>query len=185
MWTEVEEQIALDLNSFKALASETRVQILKKLDKRRATASELSKSLRVSVQGVSQHLNKMESAGLIERTENGRKWVYFELTDKGRRLLHPESQKGLWVVLGLSLLAFAWGAFNFVSPAGVIRAAPVPGMDEAPVMAAKEVVQAYGAGEAATGFASPDVFYLSLIVVGALVFGVTLVFLLRARKGRL
>lgn len=182
----MEDQIALDLNSFKALASETRVQILKKLDKRRATASELSKTLGVSVQGVSQHLEKMASAGLVERAGEKRKWVYFDLTSKGRRLLHPESQQGLWVVLGLSLLAFAWGAFNFIAPVGG-ELARTTGMDEAPMMAAKEVVEAYGpaAAPAPLQAASPDVFYLSLLVVGALVFGVTLVFLLRARKGRL
>ena len=45
-----EERVTLDSSSFKALASETRVLILKELDKKRCTASEIAKSLGISVQ---------------------------------------------------------------------------------------------------------------------------------------
>jgi len=120
----LEEKITLDLNSFKALASETRVRILKKLGERRATASELASLLDVSVQAASEHLEKMRAAGLVARVsreeEPPRKWVYYELTDKGRALLQPESTKKIWVLLGTSVLAIAAGfsrvLFNVFSP---------------------------------------------------------------------
>ncbi len=109
----MEEKITLDLNSFKALASETRVHILKKLGGRRATASELASSLEISVQAASEHLEKMRAAGLVARVsreeEPPRKWVYYELTDKGRALLQPESTKKIWVLLSASILAIAAG----------------------------------------------------------------------------
>ncbi|NYZ77969.1 hypothetical protein H0N96_01030, partial [Candidatus Micrarchaeota archaeon] len=46
--------------------------------------------------------------------------VYYELTDKGRALLQPESTKKIWILLGTSILAMAAGfsrvLFNLFSP---------------------------------------------------------------------
>jgi DNA-binding transcriptional ArsR family regulator len=121
---ELDEKITLDLNSFKALASETRVHILKKLGERQATASELSVSLGISVQAASEHLEKMRAAGLVARVSREEapphKWVYYELTGKGRALLQPESTKKIWVLLGTSILVIAAGfsriLFDLFSP---------------------------------------------------------------------
>jgi DNA-binding transcriptional ArsR family regulator len=110
-----EGQIVLDREAFKALASETRVALLKKLDERRHTQSELSKETGLSVQAVSEHLEKMEQAELVKRIEReGRKWVYFDLTQKGYALLHPE-RKNFFVLLGVSVLLIAAASYNFVS----------------------------------------------------------------------
>ncbi|OIO24999.1 hypothetical protein AUJ14_05155 [Candidatus Micrarchaeota archaeon CG1_02_55_22] len=99
--------ITLDKKSFKALASDTRIAALKALDERRKTASELAKELALTVQSVSEHLDKLAEAGLVERAESERKWVYYSLTDSGRAVLHPGSARGFWVLLGISILAFA------------------------------------------------------------------------------
>src|SRR3989344_5900244 len=96
-----DDRIVLDASSFKALASETRVLILKELDKKRSTASEIAKALGVSVQTASEHLENMRVADLVERAETGRKWVYFSLTEKGKAVLHPESKR-IWVLLSLA-----------------------------------------------------------------------------------
>ena len=106
------ESVTLDRDTFKALASQTRVSILKSLDSRRKTASELSHELGTTVQGISEHLHSLQQAGLVERKESGRKWVYYQLTSKGNAVLHPDAKK-FWVLVALSILAF--GAY-FYSP---------------------------------------------------------------------
>ncbi|MFH1056187.1 MAG: winged helix-turn-helix domain-containing protein [Candidatus Micrarchaeota archaeon] len=106
-----EQKVILDSSSFKALASETRVLILKELDKKRSTASELAKALGISVQAASEHLENLRVAGLVERADEGRKWVYFQLTEKGKTVVHPESGKRLWVLLSLFILVAAGAGF--------------------------------------------------------------------------
>ncbi|MBS3070317.1 winged helix-turn-helix transcriptional regulator [Candidatus Micrarchaeota archaeon] len=106
-----EERVTLDSSSFKALASETRVLILKELDKKRCTASEIAKSLGISVQAASEHLDNLRVAGLVERIDEGRKWIYFNLTEKGRAVLHPDKSKRLWVLLSLFALIIAGSGF--------------------------------------------------------------------------
>jgi DNA-binding transcriptional ArsR family regulator len=91
--------ITLDQESFKALASEVRVDILKKLDERRQTVTDLSGLLSLSKPTLLEHLEKLQSAGLVKRVDEGRKWIYYELSSKGKKLLHPEK---VAIVLALS-----------------------------------------------------------------------------------
>ncbi len=91
--------ITLDQESFKALASEVRVDILKKLDERRQTVTDLSGHLNLSKPTLLEHLEKLQTAGLVKRVDEGRKWIYYELSQKGRKLLHPEK---VAIVLALS-----------------------------------------------------------------------------------
>jgi len=109
----LEDKITLDRTAFKALASETRVSILKKLGVRRATPSELAASLGVSAQAASEHLTQLERAGLVRREDEGRKWVYYSLTDKGKALVRPEDAKRVWVLLGTGAIALAVGFSRF------------------------------------------------------------------------
>ncbi|MBI5229376.1 winged helix-turn-helix transcriptional regulator [Candidatus Micrarchaeota archaeon] len=142
---EMEERITLDKNAFKALASETRVEVLKRLDYRRMTQSELAHLMGLSVQAISEHLEKLEDAGLVVRKDEGRKWVYYELTDKGYALLHPE-RKNFWVLLGISLLMITFGAWRIamtaVSPPVYATADQSP-----PVLAAAGFEKGLAAGE--------------------------------------
>lgn len=98
-------EIVLDRESFKALASGKRVALLKSLLQRRKTASETAKETGVTVQTASEHLKQLEGAGLVQRAEDGRKWVYYELTGKGRAVVEP-SPKNFLVLLALSALSF-------------------------------------------------------------------------------
>ncbi len=91
--------ITLDQESFKALASEVRVDILKKLDERRQTVTDLSGLLNLSKPTLLEHLEKLQAAGLVKRVDEGRKWIYYELSPKGKKLLHPEK---VAIVLALS-----------------------------------------------------------------------------------
>ncbi len=65
----------------------TRMRILKKLEKRSYTASELARTLGITRQLVYYHLLILERAKLVRRIERG-KWVYYELTELGERILN-------------------------------------------------------------------------------------------------
>src|SRR5256714_5968794 len=82
-------KITLDQESFRALASDVRVDVLKRLDARRETVTDLSNLLGLSKPTLLEHLEKLQSAGLVKRVDEGRKWIYYELSDKGRKILHP------------------------------------------------------------------------------------------------
>ena len=92
-------EVKLSQKTFKALANPTRIAILKELDKRNFTQSELSENLGFAIPTIKQHLQDLEKAGLINILEEGRKWKYVELTKDGKAILHPEEKK-IWILLG-------------------------------------------------------------------------------------
>ncbi len=120
-------KITLDQESFKALASEVRVGVLKKLDERRQTVTDLSNHLGLSKPTLLEHLEKLQAASLVKRVDEGRKWIYYELSDKGRKVLHPERVS---IVLALSSVAglAAIGVF-FLLSVGLAPAAGVPNLN--------------------------------------------------------
>jgi DNA-binding transcriptional ArsR family regulator len=82
-----ETEITLDRKVFEALSSETRIRILKHVKNKGMTVTELSKILGTSKSTVSQHLDKLVEAGLVKKSDEGRKWVHYELTEKGKKIL--------------------------------------------------------------------------------------------------
>lgn len=105
-------KITLDAETFKALASSTRLTVLKALDERRKTLSELSRDLELNKATVHEHLQLLLSAELVrKRDDEGRKWIYYELTWTGERILHPEATTTFNVLLGLAGLAAGGGVF--------------------------------------------------------------------------
>src|SRR3989338_5655783 len=102
----------LDSKTLKALSSETRQEIIKYLAKRPYTASEMSKITKKHVATITEHLDTLEKSGLGQKKE-GKKWVYYNLSEKGEKLLKPQYYSWV-VVLSLSLLAFFLGAQQFV-----------------------------------------------------------------------
>jgi len=110
----MEDKITIDRQTFKALAADSRIEILKFLDKRRHTQSELSVELRLSVPTVKEHLDALEKAGLVKKSEEGYKWKYYALTEKAKCLLDPDRKK-VWIML-VSLLVSAFaGVLTFSS----------------------------------------------------------------------
>src|SRR2546426_10712997 len=103
-------KITLDQESFKALASDVRVGILKRLDVRRETLTDLSNLIALSKPTLLEHLEKLQNAGLVKRVDEGRKWIYYELSDKGRKSLHPE-RVAITLALGTAVVLAAIGAF--------------------------------------------------------------------------
>lgn len=112
-------KITLDQESFKALASDVRVGILKHLDARRETVTDLSNLMALSKPTLLEHLEKLQSAGLVKRVDEGRKWIYYELSDKGRKILHPE-RVAITLALGIAVALAAIGAFLVLSAEAAI-----------------------------------------------------------------
>ncbi|MBT9139398.1 MAG: hypothetical protein DDT31_01982 [Syntrophomonadaceae bacterium] len=106
------EKISLDKKAFEALASETRIDILKRLDARRMTITELSKELDLAKSTIHEHLSRMSGAGLVEKKDSTNKWTYYELTKKGREILHPHETTIFAILLSSSVLALAGGVWS-------------------------------------------------------------------------
>jgi DNA-binding transcriptional ArsR family regulator len=100
------ERIGLDQPTLKALAGETRVRILKLLDRKQMTPSDIASELKMSLPTVGEHLKALVDAELVDREETKRKWKYYSLTQKSRMLLHPNTTT-IWFVIGLFLFSAA------------------------------------------------------------------------------
>jgi len=104
-----EEKIILDDSSFKALSSESRINILKNLNNRRMTLSELSKKLNLENSTIKEHCTILVHADLIKQIDEGRKWKYYELTSKGKNLIQPNLTEQIRVLVVLCLGAVLFG----------------------------------------------------------------------------
>ena len=110
---EDEEKLKISKKLLKTLTVATRTDILKNLEKRPMTASELSRKLGKHVTTVSEHLNVLKKSELVERIERpGRKWIYYRLTKPGQRIVHPTSYR--WVfAFAVSFIAFIGSLYLF------------------------------------------------------------------------
>lgn len=103
------EKLTLDKESLKAITVETRVKILKVLANRQQTLSDLSQLLGLSAPTLKEHLSVLEKVAMINKLEEGRKWKYYKITEKGLCMIYPE-RKRIWItlsLLGLSLVGTA------------------------------------------------------------------------------
>ena len=104
----MDEKIILDEQSFKALSANSRVSILKKLNERRMTLSELSKRIGLKGPTVKEHCTILQNAELIKKIDEGRKWKYYELTGKGKQIVAPSilTEAKMLVTLCISAIVF-------------------------------------------------------------------------------
>ena len=112
-------KLTLDMHTFKALASDTRLDILKALDGKRMSLKELGCITNLNKATLHEHLAKLNDAGLIKRKEReGHKWVYYKLTWKGEGLLHPENTRivVMFSITFISLLIAFILMINFLQP---------------------------------------------------------------------
>lgn len=87
-------KVTLNLNDFKALASETRLDILRALDGKKLNLNDLSTATKLHKMTLHEHLGKLVEAGFVKKNEReGHKWVYYKLSWKGASLLHPENTR--------------------------------------------------------------------------------------------
>jgi len=105
-------KITLDRDSFKALASDTRLEILKTLDGRKMSLKEISASTKLNKATLHEHLTKLVEAGFVKRKQReGHKWVYYKLSWKGQSLLHPDNTKVV-ILFTFSFLVLTLGVLN-------------------------------------------------------------------------
>lgn len=110
----MDDKITIDKETLKAIASDTRLDILKQLDRKKQTLSDLSKALKLSSPTIKEHLDVLSKAGLVRKEVSFRKWKYYSLTFKGKGILRPNETKlfltllitivfgiGVFVILGL------------------------------------------------------------------------------------
>ncbi|MFZ2455524.1 MAG: winged helix-turn-helix domain-containing protein [Candidatus Altiarchaeia archaeon] len=109
-----EDKITLDRETFKALAVDSRVKILRILDDRQHTLTDLAEELGMAPSTIKEHLDTLVAAGLIKQVDKGMKWKYYKLTGKGKELLNPYEKK-VWIVLATSLLALGVTAYTLLS----------------------------------------------------------------------
>ncbi len=102
-------EIVLDKQDFKALSSDVRVEILKKLDFGCKTLRKLSDELNLPKSTVHENLAILVKSGFVEKRNEGSKWVYYELTDKGRTLLHPHEKIKIILLLSSAALSYTGG----------------------------------------------------------------------------
>ncbi len=99
-------------STIKALASDTRLEILRILSQRRKIAADLAKMLDLAPSTVNGHLKILEEEGLVKRKETGHKWIYFEITEKGKSLVKPRSPMQFIIILSLGFLMIFFGGFK-------------------------------------------------------------------------
>lgn len=107
----MDEEFKVSKNLLKTITVDTRVNILKSLENRPMTASELSRFLNKHVTTISEHLDLLKNSNLVERIERpGRKWIYYKLTRDGKKILNPRSYRFV-MVFSLLFLVFVGSWF--------------------------------------------------------------------------
>ncbi|MCD6456753.1 MAG: winged helix-turn-helix transcriptional regulator [Methanophagales archaeon] len=104
-----DDKIALDKQIFSALSSEIRINILKKLDSKRRTLKELCDELNLPKSTIRENLTVLVESDLVRKRNIGNKWVYYEPTEKGRRLLYPHEMTKIIILLSSAALSFIGG----------------------------------------------------------------------------
>jgi DNA-binding transcriptional ArsR family regulator len=95
-------RVELDKKALFALASDTRLEILKSLNPMRRTVTQLSQSLGIDKAAVYRHLKKLEEGEFVKRYED-HGFVYYGLTWKARDLLDPKENTRIVI-----LISCAW-----------------------------------------------------------------------------
>ncbi|MBA3063884.1 winged helix-turn-helix transcriptional regulator [Candidatus Woesearchaeota archaeon] len=108
----MEEKILIDKETLKAIAVDTRLNILKLLFKKKYTLSDIAEILGFGNSTVKEHLDILSKADLIKKEDTERKWKYYSLTFKGRRLIEPREIKVLFAFI-TTLIAAVGMAFVF------------------------------------------------------------------------
>jgi len=127
----MKDEIALDKKTLGVLSSDTRANILKSIDIRRMTASELSRSLNLPKSMIHENLDRLVDTDLVRKSDDGNKWIYYELTEKGRRLLHPHEMTKIIILLSSAALSFVGGIIEIywfiksIFPEEVMRRVPL------------------------------------------------------------
>lgn len=98
-------RVELDKKALFALASDTRLEILRSLQSMRRTVKQLAEAVGIDKAAVHRHLKKLVEGGLVKRyVDHG--FVYYGLNRKGRDLLNPNEHTKIVILLSSSLVVF-------------------------------------------------------------------------------
>lgn len=108
-----------------ALASDTRLEILKALLSERRTLSQLAEHLEVDKSAVHRHLRKLEEGNFVKKVdEHG--FIYYSLTWKARDLVSPGDNTRIVVLLSSTMVLLV-----LMSVLLLVAWSSVPGVGEA------------------------------------------------------
>lgn len=153
----IEEKVLIDRETLKAIAVDTRLNILKLLAKKKYTLSDLSEMLGLGNSTVKEHMDNLIKAELAEKEQTERKWKFYSITLKGRRLVEPREIKVLFMFAASFVAAVGFGVW-FVKKYLIMNQDPVLAgarsfaVQEAAedmIMAAPQAAEAVGGGAAA------------------------------------
>jgi DNA-binding transcriptional ArsR family regulator len=94
-------RVTLDKKALLALASDTRLDILRNLQSMRRTVTQVAEALDIDKGGVHRHLKKLVEGDLVKRYDD-HGFVYYGLSWKGRDLLNPTENTKIVILLSLS-----------------------------------------------------------------------------------
>ena len=123
----MDDKITLDRDTFKVLAADTRVDILKSISSHKKTLTNLSEEFGMSPSTVKEHLDRLVSANLIYADDKGMKWKYYKLTSKGENLIRPSETK-VWILLATSLLMLGCSLVVMYSGLNMLPFSGVPSL---------------------------------------------------------
>ena len=107
-------KVTLDMDTFKALSSDTRLNILRTLDGKKMSLKDISAATKLNKATLHEHLVKLNEAGLVKRKEReGHKWVTYKLTWKGESILHPENTR-IVVMFSVTFIALWAGVIQLL-----------------------------------------------------------------------
>ncbi len=94
-------RVTLDKKALLALASDTRLRIMRNLEPMRRTVTQVAEALDIDKAGVHRHLRKLVEGDLVKRYDD-HGFVYYGLSWKGRDILNPTENTKIVILLGLS-----------------------------------------------------------------------------------
>jgi DNA-binding transcriptional ArsR family regulator len=106
-------RVELDRKALFALASDTRLEILKALQSERRTVSQLADTLGVDKAAVYRHLKKLEEGEFVKR-EDDHGFVYYRLSWKARDIISPGENTRIIVLISSSLVLMIIAAFLLI-----------------------------------------------------------------------
>ena len=193
-------KVTLDRETFKALASDTRLEILRTLDGKNLGLKEISKATNLNKATLHEHLTKLHEAGLVKRKEReGHKWVYYKLTWKGESLLHPENTRIVvlftttFVALWIGILQLIWYIKGTILPSGGQFLEEYGGLrsDEGnmtapldPMLLDQNKTATFGVGDSGNVFYQDPMFLYVALVCFLIFFVVLMVGLWRFKKNK-
>jgi DNA-binding transcriptional ArsR family regulator len=112
------EVIELDGVTIDALASGTRRNILKKIQGKPMTVSELARELVINKSAIFTHLIILQKADLIIKRDNDNEFVYYELTNKGKNIIGRDENIRIVIYLATSGFVFIAGLYMILLSVG-------------------------------------------------------------------